>query len=337
MNMLLQRLIAIIFCCSYLAALAQINQLQIKPTAFASYTLTNDCNVIEHPSGTKIIVPKNAFSCKEGVKLKFREFRDPYDMVINRITMQVTRNGQRRQLESGGMFEIRAFCDGIEIKLNPGKNIQERYKCEKHVDELEVYKMDEKKQWALYNLPIMEMSFDPTNNSSSRSDLWGNESILDQEQTIEQQYNDDGIIWEGERAANNNFEPFPYFDGIYKGVNVFEMGLYNYDALLSEEDAIPLEAIVEIKGMPDLQVDDLYVVYDSLNTSYLYSKYDFKEKFAIKANRKATIFAVLKDGLIASFPVAKFIAINWENFRNGKFTFQLELDPVAPTKKEELP
>ena len=51
------------------------------------------------------------------------------------------------------------------------------------------------------------------------------------------------------------------------------MGLYNYDALLSEEDAIPLEAIVEIKGMPDLQVDDLYVVYDSLNTSYLYSKY----------------------------------------------------------------
>ena len=93
---------------------------------------------------------------------------------------------------------------------------------------------------------------------------------------------------------------------INKGVNVFEMGLYNYDALLSEEDAIPLEAIVEIKGMPDVQVDDLYVVYDSLNTSYLYSKYDFKDNFAVKANRKATIFAVLKDGLIASFPVAKF-------------------------------
>ena len=316
---------------------AQEHSLKIEPKAYTSYYLSNECSVIEHFSGTKIIVPSNAFSCKDTVELKFREFRDPYDMVINKITMQVSRDGKKQQLESGGMFDIRAFCGSKEIKLNPGKNIQIRYKCDKHIDDLEVYKMDDSKEWALYNLPIQEMSFDYDNNSSTRVDLWGNESILEQVQTDQEQLVEEEINWEVEMGTNQNIEPIFYFDGIYKGINVFELGMYNYDALLAEQDAIPLEAIVEIKGMPDLSVDNLYVIYDSLNTSYCYSKFDFKTNFAVRSNRKATIFTVLADGLIATFPLAKFLATNWASLRFKKFTFQLELDPVPPTKKEDLP
>ena len=309
-----------------LSSIAQNNELQIPESPFNTYKVNIECNVIEHSSGTKIIVPKNAFDCQGEVVLKYKEFRDPYDMIIHNIPMHIDVDGKLRQLESGGMFEIRAECDGKPNQLNPGKEIQIRYKCDKHLDNLEVYKMNEQTNtWSNNNKTIMEMSFDPNNNSSTRPDLWGNTSIVSEEQMMAD-----------EMETGESFGQHPYFEGIFKGVNISEMGIYNYDALINEEGVIPIEASVEIKGMADLDFQMMYVVYDSLNTTYSYSEYNLKNQFVIKPNFSANIFVILRNGFIATFPLSKFLSIDWEEYRNKKYKFQMEYNPVKPTKKADL-
>ena len=47
-----------------LRSIAQNNELQIPESPFNAYKVNSECSVIEHASGTKIIVPKNAFDCQ---------------------------------------------------------------------------------------------------------------------------------------------------------------------------------------------------------------------------------------------------------------------------------
>ena len=72
-----------------------------------------------------------------------------------------SRTARRRAgVESGGMFEIKAECNGIPIEPRQGKQIQVRYRCDKHIDGLETYKMNEDgRYWQKKPIEIMEMSF----------------------------------------------------------------------------------------------------------------------------------------------------------------------------------
>jgi hypothetical protein len=299
----------------------------IEETPFSVYHLIDGCNTITHSSGSVIVVPENAFDCNDKVIIKYREYRDPYDMIINDIPMHFIKQQKRHQLESGGMFEIKAECNGKEITLNQGKQIQVRYKCDKHIDELKVYKMNEDgRYWEENELEIMEMSFDPENNSSTRPDLWGNQSV----QAANQQF------FDGEEFGSVLQMDHPYFKGVLKGINISKMGMYNYDAIIKESGVIPIIGAALIVQNKDLDIERLFVIYDSLNTTYYYSKDDLKNRFVIRPNVKAHIFAMLKSGFIATFSMARFNAVNWENLRNKNFSFQLDLNPVKPTKKKHL-
>ena len=323
----------------------------IEETPFSIYQLIEGCNSVKHSSGSTIIIPNNAFDCKGNIVIKYREFRDPYDMIINNIPMHLNKNGKRHQLESGGMFEIKAECDGREIEPKQGKEIQVRYKCDKHIEELRVYKMsDQGRYWQENPIEIIEMSFDKNNNSSSRPDLWGNEAIPQETTNIE---SDDGDVYQSVITMNH-----PYFEGIFKGINISKMGIYNYDAIIKELGVIPIigntfiinnkDSILtttyspyDLKEKSDLnpnnnEIESFYVIYDSLNTTYQYSREDLKERFVIRPNNKANIFALLKNGFIATFSMARFNSIEWGDFRNKNFTFKLDLDPLKPTKKEDL-
>ena len=310
--------------------------LDIEETPFASYHLKLGCNTIQHESGSTIIIPEGTFDCDDKIILKYREFRDPYDMIINDIPMHFNKDGKRHQLESGGMFEIKAECNGVEIQPVQGKQIQIRYRCDKNIDNLEIYKMNESgRYWQRENLEIMEMSFNKDENSSTRPDLWGNESIEKPNQMVidsetgEPLTNEDGesIFFTGSH---------PYLEGIFKGVNISKMGLYNYDAIIDELGVIPLIGSTVIINNADLDIEKLFVVYDSLNTTYYYYPEDLKERFVIRPNVKAHIFGILKNGFIATFSMARFNAVKWGDFRNKNFSFMLDLDPVKPTKKRDL-
>lgn len=84
----------------------------------------------EYKTGTKIIVPKDAFIDETGkvikgkVDLSYREFRNPLDFFASGIPMTFNQNGQDFTFESAGMFEINASHKGKSVKINPGKEIE---------------------------------------------------------------------------------------------------------------------------------------------------------------------------------------------------------------------
>jgi hypothetical protein len=312
------------------------NGLGINPTPFKSYHLKLGCNTIQHETGSTIIIPEGTFDCEDKIILKYREFRDPYDMIIHNIPMHYNKNNKRYQLESGGMFEIKAECNGVPIEPVQGKQIQIRYRCDKHIDGLETYKMNEEgRYWQRKLIKIMEMSFNKDKNSSTRPDLWGNEAIpKDTQRSIDQETGEPLTDEDGESLFFTR--KHPYLEGIFKGINISEMGLYNYDAIIDELGVIPVIGSTVILNQADLNIESLFVIYDSLNTSYYYSPEDLKKRFVIRPNVKAHIFGILKNGFIATFSMARFNAVNWGDFRNKNFSFMLDLDPVKPIKKKDL-
>ncbi len=81
-------------------------------------------------SGTKIKIPANAFTYKDGtpvegeVLVQYREFRDPADFIVSRIPMQLEYDGAPGYFNSTGMFEVRAYDQaGKSLKLQENKEL----------------------------------------------------------------------------------------------------------------------------------------------------------------------------------------------------------------------
>jgi hypothetical protein len=87
-------------------------------------------NVLTYPSGTRILVPQNAFMDANGkpvsgnVTFSYREFRDPVDFLVSGIPMKYDSGGTVSNFESAGMFELYASAGNEPLKLMPGKQIK---------------------------------------------------------------------------------------------------------------------------------------------------------------------------------------------------------------------
>ncbi|HEY0029840.1 MAG TPA: hypothetical protein VGC65_03695 [Bacteroidia bacterium] len=86
-------------------------------------------NIVTYPSGTKILIPANAFIDKNGqpvttsVTLSYREFRDPVDFLVSGIPMKYDTAGEVTNFESAGMFEMTASTLNEPVALAADKNI----------------------------------------------------------------------------------------------------------------------------------------------------------------------------------------------------------------------
>ncbi|OFY85353.1 MAG: hypothetical protein A3F72_03555 [Bacteroidetes bacterium RIFCSPLOWO2_12_FULL_35_15] len=86
-------------------------------------------NIITYPSGTKILIPTNAFTDKEGnpitssITISYREFRDPVDFLVSGIPMKYDTAGEITNFESAGMFELTASYKNDPIQVAKDKNI----------------------------------------------------------------------------------------------------------------------------------------------------------------------------------------------------------------------
>ncbi|MBK9283309.1 MAG: hypothetical protein IPM51_03225 [Sphingobacteriaceae bacterium] len=95
---------------------------------------------INHPSSSKIKIPKNAFVDKNGkeivgeVTIEYREFHDKADIIASGIPMAYDSAGKKYNLESAGMFDIKGSQNGdpvfirneIEVEL-ASANPQDRF------------------------------------------------------------------------------------------------------------------------------------------------------------------------------------------------------------------
>ncbi|MFH1321434.1 MAG: hypothetical protein ABII90_12390 [Bacteroidota bacterium] len=98
---------------------------------FDEYTIdATEGDTIVKNSGTSIIIPPGALVDDSGnvvtgkVNIKYREYHDALDIFLSGIPMDFTSNGQTMQMQTAGMFEIRAEQEGRELQLAENKKME---------------------------------------------------------------------------------------------------------------------------------------------------------------------------------------------------------------------
>ncbi|MCB0397399.1 MAG: hypothetical protein KDD36_12125 [Flavobacteriales bacterium] len=117
---------------------------------FTTYQVNADSGrVIEHPGGSRILIPPHAFLDNQGeifrneAYVRYREFQDAPSICLSGISMKYDSVGQHL-LESAGMMEIRAFNkNGEELFTNPAKPIQVELTSDDESTSYNLYKMND--------------------------------------------------------------------------------------------------------------------------------------------------------------------------------------------------
>jgi len=119
---------------------------QIKNT---TYQISNERDtVLTYKTGSKILIPKNAFVDKNGdsikgdVKLTYREFTNPFDIYLGGIPMVYDSAGIEQVFETAGMLEINAYSQDQPVFPNPQNKIQVQMNSFQKGGEYNVYQLD---------------------------------------------------------------------------------------------------------------------------------------------------------------------------------------------------
>ncbi|MEM6722975.1 MAG: hypothetical protein AAF598_02995 [Bacteroidota bacterium] len=130
----------------------------VKPR-FASYTFdAYQGGVYEHESGSRLIIPGQAFVNAQGmlvagkVQMRYREMHDFVDFFLSGIPMQYDSSGTRYWLESSGMIEVYVEQNGEALQLDQGKRLEIELVSSLQTDGgtngFNIYKLDtDNKQW----------------------------------------------------------------------------------------------------------------------------------------------------------------------------------------------
>jgi len=309
---------------------------QKKEIAFKSYTLHPiACSGFQTSSGSFIFVPPGAFqtesgdACQGKIVLKYREFHSQTDMYYSGLNMVYEAGGKYRILESIGMFEIQAWCGDKKLNLKEGKSIQVRMKTRRNLDSLWSFVYDAKKNtWSKYISPVIDFSYRKNNNKADSSAIWGNPAVPVQSAG---QIED---IEGGTVTITSYAAKLP--EGFFKGMNIKEMGIFNYDGVIKDSLAVPMipEFIVKTENIPLQQ--KVYVAYESKNTLVYYYPDDLKERFVLLKVKGTRIFTEFKDGSMACTAAGEMDKTDLETFRNKTINIALEKQPVKPKSEKEL-
>lgn len=126
-------------------------QLKAFETAFVSKKISTRKGATIHLNQSKstLYIPKNAVVDKNGnpVKgtydLQYRELRDRADMAFSGLPMNYKNKETAEGLNSVGVLEVRAFKDGEELQIAPGKALSLDYEVNKRAKDLDLYQLDE--------------------------------------------------------------------------------------------------------------------------------------------------------------------------------------------------
>lgn len=104
--------------------------------------------IIEHATGTRIIIPPSAFVDKNGkpvegeIEIRYRDFREPIDFVLGGFPMNYFKQGHQYNFNSAGMFEILAYQKGMPIYLKRTKRISLDFVVTEDLKDLNFYRFD---------------------------------------------------------------------------------------------------------------------------------------------------------------------------------------------------
>ena len=300
-------------------------------TQFTSYKIDNSkCVKLVHSSGSKIYIQDYAFGNQSNIEIRYREFITPIDMLVNNIPMTTKENGKTYQLESGGLFEIKAYQGEKELQLVSGKKIEvqlARGEGNKNMSKMEAFKMPD--------------SFDGWNTAPNKvknqsvgndDELWGSSTLNSENEFAEQDWEDEWSDWcdDCPMMGSNEYRQQDSIKKVaFQTMEIDRMGFYNYDYKIENVNFIPIAADFKINQQETKNT--IYVVYDDLNTVFYYPPYTWKQDFNLISGKNYRMFTIDKEGKIAQLvtkPNLKTIG--------DSFVFNLKKENKTPQSKEEL-
>jgi hypothetical protein len=112
------------------------NQFTLKPpipgleVKFTDFSIDNSLgDTIFLPDGSYLLIPPKCFADSKGktvmgkVDLKYRQFNDAVDIYLSGIPMRIQSAGQSSNLQTTGMFELRATQGSETLKFAKGKEV----------------------------------------------------------------------------------------------------------------------------------------------------------------------------------------------------------------------
>jgi hypothetical protein len=328
---------------------AQVKSMDIP---FTEYAYDNSgCNGFRYGSGSLFFIPADAFinedgsNCTGKITVKYRELHTRADMLVSGINMILVRNNKRKMLESAGMFEIIAECNGKPMKLAPGKTIQVRMKCMRNLANLQAFVYDRKnRSWLDAGVNVIDLQYKAADNNANNVKLWGSGRVPATTVTtnLEEEGYPANFNWDSARKAwdsirvvgiTNIVGNLP--DGYIKGMDIKALGIYNYDAVIKDEQAVPILAKFVLRSGEEIK-QKVYVGYTSKNTLIYYYPDDLKERFVLLPEKGIRIFVTYDDGSVAVMKESDIDALNIPNLKGKEFTFTLDKLPAKPKDKPAL-
>jgi hypothetical protein len=119
---------------------------------FTSYEIDNtQKQEVKYSSGTVIHIEPNSVTYADGkpvtgnYNLEYREFRNPAEIALSGIPMTINEHGEMMHFSSVGMYEIKAFQNGEELKLK--KPIEVDFNCTDVKQDVSFYQMNKEGEW----------------------------------------------------------------------------------------------------------------------------------------------------------------------------------------------
>ncbi len=310
-------------------------QVEIKKTSFTNYKLnTNQCLGLVYHTGSQIYIPEGAFGDipNKKVTIKYREFHDKVDIILNDIPM-LTDKGE--QLESGGMFEIQAEYKGKPIELAEGKEITVRMAGLKNTNNLDSYFFDKvKKVWKKIKNKFTDI---PVKAPENDDELWGGDAGVE---GTGEDFFDGEENWEFDdwcEGCPDEMDSWKEYDSVrfevFKSMGISEMGLYNYDKVFAQETAVPMKAKFSVTG-DTAKILTAYVVYDGINSVISYGRTPYSFNLLVRDDIR--IFAILNNGKVANVDPKVIKGLNIIALKDKEFTFEFISEAKKPTTGEEL-
>ena len=314
-------------------------KLNIPETPFTEYKFeAKECKVIQH-NKSRIFVQPYAFyldgKVYDGqVNLKYREFVDQLDIVLNHIPMNYNENDKQHVLESGGMFEIMAYGNEKLLSFAPNKKVQVQLASNFDVTGGETFVLNRQANTWEKATPFGKSANANQPSTDNKQDLWGDNLWQDNEgQNIVSDTN--GNLFSVQSAPSGAMTYEEVRDQSFKTINADKMQLYNCDRILNEE-TVPIVADFKLDGYNQKLNSDIFVVYKMRNAVLTYHPTQFASDFKLLPNEDFTIFTFSKDGKIAVLD-NKFTAdFDVKLNKNKKVVFPMKVFAKLPQTKQEL-
>lgn len=124
---------------------------------YTAYKINNSKGgEINHPTSSKIKIPKNSFVDKNGkdvvgdVTIEYREFHDMGDVIISGIPMLYDSANIKRNFETAGMFDIKGSQNGQPVFIKSGQSLQVDLASHSDEKKFNQYYLDTVKKTWLY-------------------------------------------------------------------------------------------------------------------------------------------------------------------------------------------